>query len=85
VFARRGEHAEAERLAREAAAIGDETDMLNWQGDAHADLAVVLLLSGRADEAAAALEHALERYERKGNLVMARRTRDRLAASAVRP
>ena len=54
--------------------------MLNAQGDAYADLAEVLLLSGKADEAAAALEQALERYERKGNLVMAQRMRDRLAA-----
>ena len=82
VLARRGEHAEAERLAREAVAIGEETDVLNWQGDAYADLAEVLLLGGKADEAAAALEQALDRYERKGNLVMAQRTRDRLAASA---
>ena len=80
VLARRGEHAEAERLAREAVAICEETDMLDAQGDAYADLAEVLLLAGRADEAAAALEQALERYERKGNVVMAARTRDRLEA-----
>ena len=79
VLARRGEHAEAERLAREAVAIGDETDMLNSQGDANADLAEVLLLGGKAGEAAAALEQALERYERKGNLVSAHRTQARLA------
>jgi class 3 adenylate cyclase/tetratricopeptide (TPR) repeat protein len=80
VLARRGEHAEAERLAREAVALGAETDMLGSQGDAHADLAEVLSLAGRAEEAAEALEHALARYERKGNLVMAGRTRERLAA-----
>ena len=45
--ARRGEHAEAERLAREAVAIGDGTEMLDAQGDAYADLAEVLLLAGR--------------------------------------
>ena len=83
VLARRGEHAEAERLAREAVAIGEGTDALNAQGDANADLAEVLLLGGKADEAAAALEQALERYERKGNLVMARRMRDRLAAAVA--
>ena len=79
VFARRGEHAEAERLAREAVAICDETDMLFAQGDMYADLAEVLSLAGRPEEAAEALEQALERYERKGNLVMAERTRARLA------
>ena len=71
VLARRGEHAEAERLAHEAVAIGDATDYLNGQGDAYADLAEVLLLGGKRDDAAAALEQALERYERKGNLVSA--------------
>ena len=80
VLARR-EHAEAERLAREAVAIGEGTDMLNAQGDAHADLAEVLLLGGKAEESAAALEQALDRYERKVNLVMAARKRDRLAAA----
>ena len=45
VLARRGEHVEAERLAREAVALGDETDMLNAQGDAYADLAEVLRLA----------------------------------------
>ena len=52
VLARRGEHAEAERLAREAVAIGAGTDALNWQGDANADLGEVLLLGGKADGAA---------------------------------
>ena len=80
VWARRGEHAEAERLAREAVAICDGTEMLDAQGDAYADLAEVLLLGGRAEEAAEALEQALVRYERKGNVVMAARTRDRLGA-----
>jgi class 3 adenylate cyclase/tetratricopeptide (TPR) repeat protein len=82
VLARRGQHAESEHLARQAVAIGAKTDALNDQGDAHADLAEVLLLSGKADEAAVALKHALDCYERKGNLVMAGRMRDRLAAVA---
>jgi tetratricopeptide (TPR) repeat protein len=80
VLARRGEHADAEQLAREAVAIGEGTDALNWQGDANSDLAEVLLLGGKADEAVTALEQALERYERKGNLVMAGRARARLIA-----
>jgi tetratricopeptide (TPR) repeat protein len=80
VLARRGEHAEAERLAREAIAICDETDILDAQGDTYADLAEVLSLGGRPKEAAEALEQALARYERKGNVVMAGRTHDRLAA-----
>jgi tetratricopeptide (TPR) repeat protein len=79
VHARRGEHAEAGRLAREAVAVSAETDMLDAQGDAYADLAEVLSLADRPTEAAAALEQALARYERKGNLVSAQRTRARLA------
>ena len=46
--------------------------------DAHADLAEVLLLVGKADEAAAALEQALGCYERKGNRVSAERVQTRL-------
>ena len=79
VEARRGDHAEAERLGREAVAIGDQTDMLNWQADTYVDLGEVLLLAGRRDEAAEAFRQALERYERKGNIVLAERTRERLA------
>jgi class 3 adenylate cyclase/tetratricopeptide (TPR) repeat protein len=79
VLARRGEHAEAERLAREAVSIADDTDQLDVCGDAYADLAEVLALGGKPTEAAQALEQALDRYERKGNLVSAQRTRDRLA------
>jgi hypothetical protein len=59
-------------------AIGEETDLLDAQGDTYADLGEVLSLADRAQEAASALEQALDRYERKGNLVMAGRTRERL-------
>jgi len=79
VLARQDDTAEAERLAREAVAIGADTDMLNEQGDTYADLAAVLLLAGKTGEAVAALEHALARYERKGNLVSTQRTRTQLA------
>ena len=79
VLARRGRIAEAERLASEAVAIGEGTDSLIGQGDASADLAEVLFLVGKRDEAAAALRQALDRYERKGHLVLAERMRERLA------
>ena len=58
--------------------IGDDTEALDVQGDVYADLAEVLLLAGTPAEAAVALGQALERYERKGNLVSAERTRMRL-------
>jgi class 3 adenylate cyclase/predicted ATPase len=83
VFARRGRHTEGERLAREALAIIESTQDLNGQGDAYADLAEVLLLGNRPDEAAGALEQALERYERKENRVSADRTRWRLEELAA--
>jgi class 3 adenylate cyclase/tetratricopeptide (TPR) repeat protein len=80
VLARRGEHTEAERLAREAVAGADSTDSLVAQGDARHDLAEVLELAGRRDDAAAALNEALELCERKGAVVSAQRVRERLAA-----
>jgi tetratricopeptide (TPR) repeat protein len=79
VLARRGEFAEAERLAREAVAVGDETDLLEARGNAYADLAEVLGLTGKTDAVPTALERALELYEQKGNVVMAERTKARLA------
>ncbi|MDP9255472.1 MAG: AAA family ATPase [Actinomycetota bacterium] len=79
VHVHRGEYAEGERLAREAVAIMEQTDGLNFQGRALCDLAEVLLAAGRDEEAAAALIDALERYERKRNLPMARQVRERLA------
>ena len=78
VLGRRGEHADAEQLAREAVAVAEATDDLVGQGDAHSTLSEVLELGGKLDEAAAALEVALERYERKENLVSAAGTKARL-------
>ena len=80
ILARRGQRHEAERIANEAVQICEDTQMLDMQGDVHADFGEVLLLDGKTGEAARALQQALERYERKGNLVSAQRTRDRLAA-----
>jgi class 3 adenylate cyclase len=79
VDAASGKHAGAERLARQAVAIAMRTDGLNLQGDALCDLAEVLTAAARMDEAAATLEQALERYQRKGNLVSTHRTQERLA------
>jgi class 3 adenylate cyclase/tetratricopeptide (TPR) repeat protein len=78
VDAHRGEHASAERLARDAVAIGAQTDTLNLQGDALCDLAQVLAAADRPAEAATALEQALERYERKKNLAMLAQMRPKL-------
>jgi len=80
VLARRGEHDAAARLAQEALAIGGQTQSLTEQADAYWDLAEALLLAGRPDEVAEALRQALDRYQRKENLVMAERTRRKLEA-----
>jgi tetratricopeptide (TPR) repeat protein len=85
VQASRGEHAEAERLAREAVTFSARTDALSFQGDACSDLAEVLDGAGRNREATAALEEALERYERKRNLAMADRIRAKLAERRPSP
>ena len=84
MLARSGRHAEAMEIAREAVAIGESTDWLEGQADAYASLAEVLLIGGKHDEAADAFEQALDRYERKGNLVMAGRMRDRLSELRAR-
>jgi class 3 adenylate cyclase len=75
-----GRHTEAEVLAREAAAIIDRTDALNFQAAALYDLAEVLNGAGRADEASIIFGKALERYGRKKNLTAAAQVRVRLAA-----
>ena len=51
------------------------TEFLNLHADALLVLAEVLRLAGRAGEAAAALEEAIELYERKGNVVSAAKAR----------
>jgi len=80
VLAHHGEHAEAERLAREAVAITEGTDILSGQGEALAELAEVLASAGRTEEAVDAFERALERYGRKKNLAMVAQVRPRLEA-----
>ena len=79
VHAHREEHADAQRLAREAIEIVERTDQLTYQGDALCDLAEVLAAEGRTNEAAATFEQSLDRYERKKNLAMVAQVRHRLA------
>ena len=79
VHALRGEPVEAERLAREAISLIGGSDDAIFQPDAWFTLGEILALARKTDEAETALEEALGRYEQKGNLVMADRTRRRLA------
>src|SRR5213594_3762978 len=66
LLARRGDPAGAEALARESVAIWAERDNLLWHGYALMDLAEVLQLAGRAEEAVSVVEQAVELFERKG-------------------
>ena len=68
--AREGRFQEAERLAREGIGWADGTDMLFEQATARADLAEVLRMAGRADDARVALEEAIDRASRKGATAM---------------
>ena len=85
LLARRGEHEAAERLACETVELADSTDYLNFHGDALVDLADVLALAGRAEEAAEALERARRLYDEKGNVVSAERTRRAIAELTAPP
>jgi tetratricopeptide (TPR) repeat protein len=85
VYAHRGELAEAERLAREAVALTEQTDSLDEQSLALWDLAEILSAAERLDEAEAALEQALDRCRRKKNLALARQVRERLATLQETP
>jgi DNA-binding SARP family transcriptional activator/tetratricopeptide (TPR) repeat protein len=79
VFARRGEFEEAERLVREAIELAETSDLVPAHADALADLAEVLELAGRPDDAAEAVGSAIALYERKGNLLASGACRKRLA------
>jgi class 3 adenylate cyclase/tetratricopeptide (TPR) repeat protein len=80
VYSARGRHSEAEQLVREAVTWAERTDGLCHQGDAYCGLAEVLEATGRRDEAIAAWQEALDCYERKEVIPLARRVRERLAA-----
>jgi predicted negative regulator of RcsB-dependent stress response len=58
---------QAERLATEAVAIAEPTDMLTMRGDALLDLATVARAAGRPGDARRAAGDALELYRAKGN------------------
>jgi class 3 adenylate cyclase/tetratricopeptide (TPR) repeat protein len=80
VLAHRGTFDEAEKLAQEAVEIVEQTDWYLHRGQALSSLGQVLELGGRAEDARAAYERALEEFERKDALVDAEATRLRIAA-----
>jgi tetratricopeptide (TPR) repeat protein len=69
VAADAGAVGEAERLAREALAMAEDTDAPVLQAEALLRLASVLRSAGRRSEADAAYEKALDRYRAKGHVV----------------
>ena len=75
VLSARGEHGEAEALAREAVEILERSDYLTYRGEALVHLARVLYAAGKADEAVAAARAAVELYDRKGATFLVERTK----------
>ena len=75
LLARRGRFEEAERLARQGVAVAANCEFVVLHADVLLDLAEVLRLAGRPDEAEAATAEAVNIYERKGNVAAAERAR----------
>ncbi|OAI54153.1 hypothetical protein AYO48_01320 [Gaiella sp. SCGC AG-212-M14] len=79
LVARRGELEHAERLAREALRLAEQTDDLGSQATVLVDLAEVLRSAGRTGDTIALLDRAGELFEEKGNVVAARAAREILS------
>jgi class 3 adenylate cyclase/tetratricopeptide (TPR) repeat protein len=79
LLACRGQLEEAEGVVREALAYAERTDYLMLQAEVLADLADLLVLMSRPDQAATALESAIALHERKGATGYAERIRARRA------
>jgi class 3 adenylate cyclase/tetratricopeptide (TPR) repeat protein len=75
LLAREGSFDEGETLARESVALIDRSDELNNAAHVLLGLVEVYRLAARPDDAVRALDDALARFERKGNLVMTERCR----------
>ena len=75
VLSRRAQIHEAEALAREAVALAQSTDFINYRADALLDLSHVLKASRRVDEAVACASEGLQLYQLKENIVSASTTR----------
>jgi DNA-binding SARP family transcriptional activator/predicted ATPase len=82
ILADRGRYREAEELARSAAALAAQTDLLDKQAETLLELSHVLAAAGLVSEAQTAASQALDLYRRKGNLPGARESLRYLAQSA---
>jgi hypothetical protein len=70
-------------MAREAVRLAARTDALSDHGSALLDLAEVLHLAGRTEQATVRVEEALRLFERKENRVSADAARAALSELAV--
>ncbi|MDP9255239.1 MAG: AAA family ATPase [Actinomycetota bacterium] len=75
VLAQRGDFENAEPLARKAIELAERSDYINAHARAIEDLAEVLRLAGRSQEAVVELDRATGLHEQKGNVVSAAKTR----------
>ena len=80
-----GRIAEGEKLIGEAMALVEPTDYLELRGHVFEAQAHVQARAGRIERWRLALERALTEHERKGNLVDARRIRERLSSAPPAP
>ena len=78
ILARQGMVAEAEQIGLEAVTIARKSDYINEQADVLMSLSEVLQVARKSEEAVTVTEEALRLYERKGNVVSARRARELL-------
>jgi class 3 adenylate cyclase/tetratricopeptide (TPR) repeat protein len=83
VHAHEGRLAEAEEIGRRTVELVDTTDYFWPRTASHAYLAEALALAGKHDEAAAHGTEALAIAEAKGDVLLAARFRERLAAAGV--
>jgi hypothetical protein len=83
ILVTRGDRVSGRKLVREALALAETTDMPDVRADARVALADVLELSGAGEEASHLLEEAAGLFGAKGNSVLAKRTRARLADTAA--
>ena len=80
VLADRGAFEDALRAGRRGGRINGRDRLRRLAGRCYEVKGIVLAAAGRGDDARAAYAEALERYERKGNVVAAARIRQRLQA-----
>jgi class 3 adenylate cyclase/tetratricopeptide (TPR) repeat protein len=83
LLAREGMHARAHALALEAVALSDSTDSPCQRAEVLLDLAEVMRLADRSEEAADAIERAVRLFAVKGDALSGQRARGLLAELAV--